>query len=64
VQIPNIFCHAAASRARALSDMKNVELFGHECGWFCRYALGSRKPKGMIAIDTLIHGSYICKLHL
>ena len=57
MKVPNIFRYTATCHARALSDMKNVEVFGHECGLFCRNALRSRKPKGMIAIDILIHGS-------
>ena len=64
VKVPNIFCNTATRHARALSDMKNVEVFGHECRLFCHCALESRKPRGMIAIDILIHGSFIFQLQL
>jgi len=64
MKVPNIFCNTATRHARALSDMKNIDVFGHECGLFYHYALESRKPRGMIAIDTLIHGSFIFQLQL
>lgn len=53
VKVPNVFCNTTARYARALSDMKNVEVFGHECGLFCHDALESRKPREMIAIDIV-----------